>query len=87
MSLAEKQDALDLDIINLEKIISKCGYNEAYNYRDYIRWNSKYSYKLYKSVAYEFCKFFLLNNGITKKCIVVDCDNVLWGGILIVICL
>lgn len=82
LSIVEKQDALGLNIINLEKIISKCGYKESYSYKDYIRWNSKYSYKLYKSVAYEFYKYLLADKGITKKCIVIDCDNVLWGGVL-----
>lgn len=80
--LIENQKKLDLNIINLEKIILKCGYTESYCNKNYRRWNSKYSLKLYKHVAEDIYKRLLIDKGITKKCIVVDCDNVLWGGIL-----
>lgn len=35
-----------------------------------------------QEVACEVHKQYLIRNGITKKCVVLDCDNVLWGGIL-----
>ena len=33
-------------------------------------------------MAVEIQKQYLIENGIAKKCLVLDCDNVLWGGIL-----
>ena len=30
----------------------------------------------------EIQKQYFIEQGITKKCLVLDCDNVLWGGIL-----
>lgn len=80
--LLKYQNALGMQIINIEKLISRCGYAEAYSSKNYRRWDSKYSSKLYKSVANEIFKCFLINQGRTKKCIVLDCDNVLWGGVV-----
>lgn len=37
---------------------------------------------LTKAVAAEIYKQYLIHIGYMKKCVVVDCDNVLWGGIL-----
>ena len=35
-----------------------------------------------ESAAREIHKRYLIENGTTKKCLVLDCDNVIWGGIL-----
>lgn len=34
------------------------------------------------AVAYEYGKFFKSFVGKTKKCLVLDCDNTLWGGVI-----
>ena len=33
-------------------------------------------------MAEEVHKQFLIHTGKTKKCLILDCDHVLWGGIL-----
>ncbi len=68
--------------IDLKGIIAQIGINNAYSTKNKYRWNSKYSEELWEQIAVEIHKQHLINNGITKKCIVLDCDNVLWGGIL-----
>ena len=35
-----------------------------------------------RDVASEVHKQYLICQCVTKKCVVLDCDNVLWGGIL-----
>ena len=35
-----------------------------------------------KHIATEAAKFIIASEGNTKKCIIVDCDNTLWGGVV-----
>lgn len=68
--------------IDLKRIIAECGILNSYNDKGKYRWNSPYSQELIKLMSGEVCKQYLINTGRTKKCIVLDCDNVLWGGVL-----
>ena len=69
-------------IIDINKILSKVGIDNAYDYVNKYRWNAVYSKILIDIVASEIYKQLLIDRGITKKCIILDCDNVLWGGII-----
>lgn len=71
-----------VDYIDLKRIIANVGIGNAYNYKGQYRWNAPYSKALIDTVAQEFYKQYLIEKGISKKCLVLDCDNVLWGGIL-----
>lgn len=68
--------------IDLKRIIAQVGIQHAYNPKGKYRWNAPYSKELTELMCQEICKQYLIHNGQTKKCIVLDCDNVLWGGIL-----
>ena len=68
--------------IDLKTIIAKLGIERAFDNKSKYRWNTPYSRELLSEVAREVHKQYLICNGITKKCVVLDCDNVLWGGIL-----
>lgn len=69
--------------IDLKRIISEVGYSNSYNAAWKYRWNAPYSLRLYQKVWDEvsnrYCALYKKN----KKCIILDCDNVLWGGILV----
>ena len=54
----------------------------AYDTKGKYRWNAPYSSNLIARISQEIHKQYLVGNEITAKCIVLDCDNVLWGGIL-----
>ena len=54
----------------------------AYNTKGLYRWNAPYSKALIDLMVGEVYKHHLIATGNTKKCLVLDCDNVLWGGIL-----
>lgn len=41
-----------------------------------------YTLEAYKDIAREEMKFLRARLGKTKKCLVLDCDNTLWGGII-----
>ena len=68
--------------IDIKSIIAKVGIESAFDDKGKYRWNTPYSRKLLGEIAQEVHKRYLIDNGITKKCVVLDCDNVLWGGIL-----
>ena len=68
--------------IDLKHLIASVGIKNAYNAKGKYRWNAPYSKELISLMADEIYKQRLIAVGSTKKCIVLDCDNVLWGGIL-----
>jgi len=71
-----------VNFIDLKRLIAKVGIDNAYNPKGKYRWNAPYSKTLVEAAVLELHKQYLIAKGITKKCIVLDCDNVLWGGIL-----
>ncbi len=68
--------------INLKRIIATLGVGKSYNNKYKYHWKCPYTKELHKMVANEIFKQYLINSGISKKCIVLDCDNVLWRGIV-----
>lgn len=75
-------DIDNVSFINLKHLIAEVGIVNAYDPKGKYRWNAPYSKILIESAVKEIYKQYLIENGITKKCLVLDCDNVLWGGIL-----
>lgn len=69
-------------IIDTVKLIGQVGAAAAYDYRNHYRWNLPYSKAMIKTSAKEIFRQYELYRGRNKKCLVLDCDNVLWGGIL-----
>ena len=70
------------DYVDLKTVIAQTGTENAFDNKNKYRWNAPYSRKVIEEIAHEVHKQYLIRNGITKKCLVLDCDNVLWGGIL-----
>ncbi len=68
--------------ISLKRLIAQNGIANSYNINNKYRWNAPYSDKLIFLIAQEIHKQYMISKGNTKKCVVLDCDNVLWGGIL-----
>lgn len=72
----------NIHLIDLKYIISKVGIDKSYDFKNRYRWGMPYSNELISEIANEILKQYLILFGISKKCIILDCDNVLWGGIL-----
>ena len=70
------------NVIDMKRLIAEIGISNSYDYKGKYRWNAPYSKPLVERIANEIYKQYLIYSGHTKKCIIVDCDNVLWGGIL-----
>lgn len=78
----KKMGSKDIHFIDLNRIIAEIGLLNAYDDKSKYRWNAPYSKLLIEKVVKEIHKLYLIEGGSTKKCIVLDCDNVLWKGIV-----
>lgn len=78
----ELNDMLKEDtFIDFKRLIASVGIRNAYDTKGKYRWNAPYSKELISLMADEIYKQYLITIGNTKKCLVLDCDNVLWGGV------
>ncbi|MCI9639178.1 MAG: HAD-IIIC family phosphatase [Emergencia sp.] len=75
-------DEKNITLIDIKKLIAEVGCEKSFSIKGKYRWNAPYSKELIQIAAKEIYKQYLVENGKTKKCLVLDCDNVLWGGIL-----
>lgn len=72
----------DITFLDLEYLIARIGVENSYDIRGKYRWNAPYSKALIAEMVNGIDHRIRAGNGETKKCVVVDCDNVLWGGII-----
>lgn len=68
--------------IDLEHLIAECSIKCSFSVKNKFRWNFPYSKYLVEMVAAEMWKQYLVETYSSKKCLILDCDGVLWGGIL-----
>ena len=68
--------------VDFKRLIANIGIKNAYDIKGKYRWNNPYTLDVVNSIIDEVNKQQLISMGITKKCLVLDCDNVLWGGII-----
>lgn len=69
-------------IVDIDMLKSTIGY---LNFTDNRYWHiakAPYTRKALKIIAKEYTKFIRILKGKNKKCLVLDCDNTLWGGII-----
>ena len=67
--------------VDLEKLMQRVGLEESLAQKE-SRWGDVYSESLQKEAAYAIVRMYETEHGRRKKCLVLDCDGVLWGGIL-----
>ncbi|MEJ6950344.1 HAD-IIIC family phosphatase [Natronospora cellulosivora (SeqCode)] len=82
VKITRNQSTPTTSLIDFKKIIANIGIQNALNYKNKYRWNCPYTKILFKHVANEIFRQYLIIKRETPKCIILDCDNVLWGGIL-----
>ena len=69
-------------VFDFFKFIIKHGENNVFNFQNYLFGDIKISLDYIPYLANEFMPYIISFLGLTKKCIVVDLDNTLWGGIV-----
>ncbi len=68
------------EIIDLDRITMELGITQIYDFKKYYRWNCPYSFEFFNKLFGDLFQAYEISQGKMKKCIVLDCDNVLWGG-------
>jgi FkbH-like protein len=66
----------------LADVVAQVGRNHAFNWRTHYRGHVSWSDALMAEVAERYVGFSLAAIGRATKCIVLDLDNTLWGGVL-----
>lgn len=69
-------------LIDINLCLTRLGKNEFYDRRYWHIAKSPYSRSAQAEIAFEDFKAIRALKGKNKKCLVLDCDNVLWGGII-----
>lgn len=68
--------------VDLDRCVARVGADTFYDPRYWHIGRAPYSREALKTIAMENWKFVRASKGLVKKCLVLDCDNVLWGGII-----
>ena len=72
----------NFEIIDIDKPIATCSIIKTFNFRNFYNNKSLYSVDFFKSYSNFIHPVLRGISGKTKKCIVLDCDNTLWSGII-----
>lgn len=68
--------------VDMNLLMARIGSRSFYDTRYLHMGCAPYSMEASNLIAFEDFKFIKALNGRNKKCLILDCDNVLWGGIL-----
>ena len=66
--------------IDTKRVICDLGIDNSYCEKNRYRWGNPYSSRFTYEIAKTFFKHIENNIFSQKKCLILDCDNVLWGG-------
>ena len=69
-------------VVDLNSSLSKLGYKEFYDHRYWHIGRAPYTRRALQEIAQKDFGYIRSLKGKNKKCLVLDCDNVLWGGII-----
>jgi len=69
-------------VVDTQSLAQRMGFERWYDRRFWSMGRAPYSGLAMEALAREQVKFFSAQSGAQKKCLVLDCDNTLWGGIV-----
>lgn len=70
----------DFLFIASDALVAQVGILNTINKKDFYRWNGLYDKKYLDVMTKEIVHIYNIESGKRPKLLVVDCDNVLWGG-------
>jgi FkbH-like protein len=76
------RESLDAYFVDLNLCMARLGAKHYYDRRYWHIGRAPYSREALYEIAFEDFKFIRSLKGKNKKCLVLDCDNTLWGGII-----
>ena len=76
------RDKHEISIYDLNSFITKFGENNVFDYKQYFYGDVRISLDYIPYLAEELMGYIKAILGLNKKCVVLDLDNTLWGGIV-----
>jgi FkbH-like protein len=80
--ISEYKNSENVYIYDFEKFVTKYGEDNVFDYKQFFFGDLKISMKCLPVFGQELMRYVVAHLGMTKKCIVLDLDNTLWGGIV-----
>ena len=77
-----RQHRAQFFLVDFERIIRLLGEEKTIDYRFWYTSKALFKKDFLNAYAQEIVKIAKALKGRTKKCLVLDCDNTLWGGII-----
>lgn len=72
----------NINILNLAGLMSDYGVANAHDIRKWYLYKQPYAEKFWEVIGVQVTRIINAQTIASKKCIVLDCDNTLWGGII-----
>ena len=69
-------------IFNFNQFVSKYGNDNIFNIKQFLFGDIKIALEYIPFLSDEFLRYILASLGLSKRCIVLDLDNTLWGGVV-----
>jgi FkbH-like protein len=71
-----------LSILDLDSLQRYVGIEQSLDHRKWYLYRQPYTEMFWNELAQHLATVVIRQNVASKKCIIVDCDNTLWGGII-----
>ena len=72
----------DVYIVDFLQLFARIGSSQGFSSRDWHLSRTPYGRHALVPIGQEYGKFIRALRGKARKCLVVDCDNTLWGGVI-----
>lgn len=76
------QDIHGIKQMNLAGLLNSEGHNASHDARGWYLYKQPYTLGFWKSISTQLSRIVSAQTIAAKKCVVLDCDNTLWGGII-----
>ncbi|AKD24677.1 HAD-superfamily phosphatase, subfamily IIIC/FkbH-like domain [Polynucleobacter duraquae] len=80
--LLDAKSFADVYILDIAKIFAAEGYLNAFDSRHWQMARAPFTQRAILTICNELGRLFKALRGKSKKCLVLDCDNTLWGGVI-----
>jgi FkbH-like protein len=72
----------DVFVVDFLQLFARIGGSQGFSSRDWHMSRTPYSRHALVPIGQEYGKFIRALRGKSRKCLVLDCDNTLWGGVI-----
>lgn len=69
-------------LFDVDRLASRFGKSQVYNHKMYYLAKMPWQEKFLSAIAEEIIRYIKASQNLTKKCLVLDLDNTLWGGVV-----